>query len=103
MCYSNSKNRKLTISLWMVGCGHTMFDSEKSKELLAESIAEFTAPVRNDSSGATISSEHQVEFLGNSRRLFVGDWDHFCPFAEIILDAENVLVTSAFTHLHQIN
>ena len=103
MCYSNSKNRKLTISLWMVGCGHAMFDSEKSKELLAESIAEFTAPVRNDSSGATISSEHQVEFLGNSRRLFVGDWDHFCPFAEIILDAKNVLVTSAFTHLHQIN
>ena len=79
-----------------------MFNSEKSEKLLAESIAEFSAPVRNDSSWATISSEHQVEFLCNSWCLFVGDGDHFCPFAEVILDAENVLVPSAFTHLHQI-
>ena len=43
-----------------------MFNSEKSEKLLAESIAEFSTPVRNDSSRATISSEHQVEFLHNS-------------------------------------
>ena len=60
------EKRKLTISLWMVGCDHMMFNSKKSEKLLAESIAEFVAPVPNDSSRATISSEHQVKFLGNS-------------------------------------
>ena len=110
LCYNitwvhNSKKQKLTI--WPVdgrvrSHNVTMINSEKSEKPVAQSIVEFSAPVQNDSSRVTISSEHQVELIGNSGGLFVRNRDHFCPFTEVILDAKNVLVPSVFIHLHQI-
>ena len=79
-----------------------MFNAKESEEFFTEGIAELSPPVRNNPPRATIPREHEVQFLGYSGSLFVWNWNHFSPLAEIILNTQNVFVTSAFGHLHEI-